>query len=100
MPEHLPAVRANQQVQLELRTGFRDNALLAPAQAIVADGGQPHLLVLSDNRVRWIPVETGIEQRDVVEIRSDAVTAGAQVVLPAAAPPANGQAVQLKPSAS
>ena len=78
--EHAPPLLFGQQVDLTIRAGHVAAALKLPYQAIAMRDGVPHVARSIDGRVRYQPVETGIESLTHVEIVSG-LQQGDEVIL-------------------
>ena len=68
-------------VSVQMVTGRRESALLAPAEAVRGDGGRRWLLAVRDGRAVELPVKTGLAGVGVVEILEGA-SEGDLAVLP------------------
>ncbi|MCK4588080.1 MAG: efflux RND transporter periplasmic adaptor subunit [Gammaproteobacteria bacterium] len=64
-----PSLRFGQQVDADIRTAWNPNTLKVPFEALMSRDGQTFVAVLSGGRVKLKPVETGIEDFSMVEIK-------------------------------
>ncbi len=89
-----PPLRLGQPVSGEIRIHGRERAVKLPLEALVEDAGRPMVLLVRDGRIRYQPVEVGIEDFTHVEIRSG-LRPGDRVVLPQGRVLPEGQAVRV-----
>ncbi|MBN1240691.1 MAG: efflux RND transporter periplasmic adaptor subunit [Gammaproteobacteria bacterium] len=68
--ENAPPLLFGQQVDLTIRAGHVESALKLPYQAIAMREGRPYVARAVDGRVRYQPIETGIESLTHVEVVS------------------------------
>jgi len=69
-----PSLRFGQQVDADIRTAWNPNTLKVPFEALINRDGQTFVAVVdSDNYARLTPVETGIEDFSMVEIKQGLV---------------------------
>ena len=67
--EEKPNLRIGQQVDLEIITGFRENALVLPIETInYSQEDTPRIGVLEVDKIVWVPVDLGIESFTHVEV--------------------------------
>ena len=59
-----------QRSEVYIQTASKDNALLAPSKAVVWQKGKPALFINNGGHAKWINVETGLQGKESVEIRS------------------------------
>jgi HlyD family secretion protein len=59
-----------QRAEVYIQTASKDNALLAPSKAVVWQKGKPGLFINNGGHAKWINVETGLQGKESVEIRS------------------------------
>ncbi len=95
----VPGMKPGSFVEVSLPTELHENALVAPGDALVADGERWLVYVVADGKARAVPVTTGIEDGDGVEIlpAGDAgfpLDAGTPVVVAGAAALADGTPVR------
>ena len=64
-----PTLRFGQQVDADIRTAWNPATLKVPFEALINRDGQTVVAVLSEGQVRLKPVETGIEDFSMVEIK-------------------------------
>ncbi len=64
-----PSLRFGQQVDADIRTAWNPNTLKVPFEALINRDGQTLVAVLSGGQVNLKPVETGIEDFSMVEIK-------------------------------
>jgi RND family efflux transporter MFP subunit len=64
-----PSLRMGQQVDADIRTAWNPNTLKIPFEALINRDGQTMVAVLEDGHVRMKPVETGIEDFSMAEIK-------------------------------
>jgi len=64
-----PTLRFGQQVDADIRTAWNPATLKIPFEALINRDGQTVVAVLSEGQVRLKPVETGIEDFSMVEIK-------------------------------
>jgi RND family efflux transporter MFP subunit len=64
-----PSLRFGQQVDADIRTAWNPNTLKVPFEALINRDGQTLVAVLSGGQVKLKPVETGIEDFSMVEIK-------------------------------
>ena len=64
-----PSLRFGQQVDADIRTAWNPNTLKVPFEALISRDGQTLVAVLSGGQVQLKPVETGIEDFSMVEIK-------------------------------
>lgn len=78
----LPATWAvGQRAEIYIRTGRKDAALLAPAQAVVWRKGQPGLFVDHAGRAQWRSVTLGLRGGESVEVTSG-LALGERIIWP------------------
>jgi len=75
-----PPLRVGQQVDAEIRLRASRNTLKLPFEALFTVGGQTHVAVVRDGKVRYVPVQTGLEDFTHVEI-VEALKPGQKVIL-------------------
>ena len=81
LSDHAPHLLFGQLVDLSIRADYVESTLKIPFSAVTAREGAPHVARIgSDGRVRFEPVETGIESLTHVEIVSG-LNAGDEVIL-------------------
>jgi len=69
-----PTLRFGQQVDADIRTAWNPNTLKVPFEALINRDGQTFVAVVdSENRVKLTPVQTGIEDFSMVEIKQGLV---------------------------
>jgi len=76
-----PTLRFGQQVDADIRTAWNPATLKVPFEALINRDGQTVVAVLSDGQVHLKPVETGIEDFSMVEIKQGLIE-GEVVILP------------------
>src|SRR3989339_1110136 len=59
-----------QRSEVYIQTASKDNALLVPPNVIVWQKGKPGLFINNSGHAKWINVETGLQGKESVEIRS------------------------------
>ena len=59
-----------QRAEVYIQTASKDNALLVPPNAIVWQKGKPGLFINNSGHAKWVNVETGLQGKESVEIRS------------------------------
>jgi membrane fusion protein (multidrug efflux system) len=64
-----PELRFGQQVDADIRTAWNPNTLKVPFEALISRNGQTLVAVLENGRVVLKPVETGIEDFSMAEIK-------------------------------
>lgn len=64
-----PVLRYGQQVDAHIRTAWNPNALKIPFEALISRDGQTLVAVLKNGHVKLKPVETGIENFTMAEIK-------------------------------
>lgn len=74
-------LRFAQQIDLEIPTAYRENAIKLPFNAVVTREGRTMVAVANNGRVQYRPVTTGIEDLTHVEITSGGLKLGQQVIL-------------------
>lgn len=67
--DDVPILRYGQQVDADIRTVWNPNTLKIPFEALINRDGQTLVAVLKDGRVKLKPVETGIEDFTMAEIK-------------------------------
>lgn len=75
-----PSLRIGQQVDTDIRTAWNPNTLKVPFEALINRDGQTLVAVLDRNHVKLTPVETGIEDFSMVEIKQG-LTDGQTIIL-------------------
>lgn len=75
-----PPLRLGQQVDVKIRTAFRPKALKVPFAALISKDEKTWVAVIEQERVKLLPVVTGIEDLTHTEILQG-VRAGQQVIL-------------------
>lgn len=69
-----PTLRFGQQVDADIRTAWNPNTLKVPFEALINRDGQTFVAVVDDNnQARLTPVETGIEDFSMVEVKQGLV---------------------------
>ncbi len=89
-----PPLRLGQPVSGEIRIHGRDRAVKLPLEALVERDGRSMVMLVRDGRIRYQPVEVGIEDFTHVEVRSG-LQPGDRVVLPQGRLLPEGQAVRV-----
>jgi len=79
----VPGMKPGSFVEVSLPTELHGDALVAPGDALVADGERWLVYVVVDGKARAVPVSTGIEDGDDVEI---VPAEGAEITLDAGTP--------------
>lgn len=80
--KELPSIWAvGQRAEVNIQTGRKDEALLAPQQALVWRKGQPGLFVDHAGHAQWRNVTLGLRGTDTIEIIKG-ITAGERVIWP------------------
>jgi len=64
-----PSLRFGQQVDADIRTAWNPNTLKVPFEALISRDGKTLVAVLTGGQVKLKPVETGIEDFSMVEIK-------------------------------
>lgn len=64
-----PVLRYGQQVDADIRTAWNPNTLKIPFEALISRDGQTLVAVLKNGHVKLKPVETGIENFTMAEIK-------------------------------
>ncbi len=95
----VPGMKPGSFVEVSLPTERHENALVAPGDALVADGERWLVYVVVEGKARAVPVTTGIEDGDDVEIvpakeAEISLDAGTPVVVSGAAALADGTPVR------
>ncbi len=85
-------LRPGMYARARLAVERRPEAVLVPAAALVGGKGQDFVFTVADGKARRVPVKVGFRDGDEVEI-VDGIAPGQGVVLSAANPPADGQAL-------
>lgn len=69
--------------EARILVGIRSDVVAVPAAAVLRDDitGATRLAIVSGDRARWLAVETGVEDRGLVEIRSPPFEPGTQVIV-------------------
>lgn len=70
-----------QRAEVYIQTASKNDALLVPANAIVWQKNKPGLFINNDGRAKWVNVETGLQGKESVEVRSG-LTTGDDVIWP------------------
>lgn len=86
-----------QRAEVYIRTASKDNALLVPSNAVVWQKGKPGLFISNDGHANWVNIETGLQGKEAVEIRSG-LKAGDVAIWPqdAKKPLTENRAVRIK----
>ncbi|MGB7183286.1 MAG: efflux RND transporter periplasmic adaptor subunit [Burkholderiaceae bacterium] len=87
-------LRLNQQVDLNVVTELREQALALPLEGLVTKGDDEFVRVIHDNRIVMLPVTTGIQDADLIEITSG-LSGEEQIVVPMSRNVREGDRVQL-----
>lgn len=87
-----PPLKVGQQVDGEIRTAVNNRALLVPFEAIKTINGQTMVAVDVNGRAHYVPIATGIESMNNVEV-TQGLTLGQVVLLPGGLPLEEGQKV-------
>lgn len=91
--DNAPTLLLNQQIDARILTAERDNVLKLPFEALQEDSGQSQVAVIDAGQVRWLPVQTGIEDFTHVEILAG-IDETTQVILPEGKTLLSGQPVK------
>jgi RND family efflux transporter MFP subunit len=75
-----PSLRIGQQVDTDIRTAWNPNTLKVPFEALINRDGKTYVAVLNRNHVELTPVETGIEDFSMVEVKQG-LTEGQIIIL-------------------
>ena len=59
-----------QRAEVYIQTASKNDALLVPPNAIVWQKSKPGLFINNDGHAKWVNVETGLQGKESVEIRS------------------------------
>lgn len=89
--------KVGQFVRVELQVESSPDALTIPAEAIAYTGGEAHVFVFDDGRVRKRAVELGVANADAAEVLSGLVE-GEQVVVDDPSILSDGMSVEVKPA--
>lgn len=76
-----PELRIGQQIDAEIRTNMRNEAILLPYEALFNHNGQQTVAVIENSKIVFVPVQTGIESFTRIEI-TKGIRAGQEVVIP------------------
>jgi RND family efflux transporter MFP subunit len=76
-------LRPGMYVRVEIVLSEKEDAVAIPRDALVVNRGKTGVFQLSDEgtTVRWVPIETGIESRDWIEVTSPDIGGGRVVTL-------------------
>ena len=80
-----PELRIGQQIDAEIRTNMRNEAILLPYEALFNHNGQQTVAVIENSKIVFVPVQTGIESFTRIEI-TKGIRAGQEVVIPTNTP--------------
>ena len=80
-----PDLRVGQQVDAEIRTNSKTDAMLLPYDVIFNHNGQQTVAIIENSKIVFVPIETGIESFTRIEVISG-LRDGQQVVVPSGIP--------------
>ncbi|MDH5256779.1 MAG: efflux RND transporter periplasmic adaptor subunit, partial [Gammaproteobacteria bacterium] len=83
--KNAPDLRVGQQVDAEIRTSSRADALLLPYELIFNHNGAQTVAVIENGSVVFVPIETGIESFTRIEV-TNGLRVGQHVIIPAGIP--------------
>ena len=78
-------LRIGQQVDAEIRTNSKTDAILLPYEVIFNHNGQQTVAVIENSKVVFLPIETGIESFTRIEVIKG-LRAGQHVIVPVGIP--------------
>ena len=85
-------LRIGQQLDASIRTAVRSNALQIPFNVLITHQGRPHVAVIDNSQIKFVPVVLGIESASSVEVISG-LREGQEIVVPKGQPLIEGMAV-------
>ncbi|MDX1812808.1 MAG: efflux RND transporter periplasmic adaptor subunit, partial [Gammaproteobacteria bacterium] len=85
-------LRIGQRLDAKISTASRSNTLRIPFNVIFTHNGRPHVAVIENAKIKFVPVVLGIESSDYVEVL-DGVRAGQELVIPGSTPLEEGMSV-------
>lgn len=91
-----PPLLLGQQVDVKIRTAYRENVMRLPFAAVTERNGHPVVAVVKEGRAHFVPVVTGIEDFTHVEIVKG-IDVGMQVILPEGKTLREGDLVSVRP---
>jgi len=68
LSEDAPSLKIGQQVDAEIRTASRENASTLPYYVVFTHNNAPHVAVIENGKIVYVPVSTGIEGITHIEI--------------------------------
>lgn len=94
LESNAPALLLGQQVDIKIRTAYRDSILKLPYTTLIESLDGTKVAVVRNGKVSYIPVTTGIEDFTHVEI-IDGVSADESIIISHGKPPAEGSTVKI-----
>ncbi len=91
--DRAPDLKLGQQVDARIRTAHRADIVKLPFECLVGSAGRTSVARIHDGTVRFVAVETGVEDATSVEIVKG-ISAGEEVIVPEGRPLKEGQRVR------